>query len=201
MYSPLGTWLTTRNRTSSYCCFTVNFSRLLKQQRDSHHILTDRLPKSSTNNWILQQNACFFCYTIRKLIFGGCGGAHRRCEPPKITPHSGAAVRAAACGDRDVSIGEQLRPARLCRVVLLYYIMLFAAGSADDVYCAGRGPNVMMYINRLWWKSHRLSYCNVTFHNRRCAAGGECRGEHEKNRCIIMQIFRKKEYKWQPKSA
>ncbi len=35
-----------------------------------------------------------------EFIFGGCGGAHQRCEPPKITPRSGVVVRAAISNPR-----------------------------------------------------------------------------------------------------
>ena len=66
---PFGAWFTIRSRTSSYCCLTVNFSGLLQQQCDSRRIPTDRLSKSSTNNCIVQQFACFFCYSMYFLGF------------------------------------------------------------------------------------------------------------------------------------
>ena len=50
------------------------FLTFTKQQRDSRRIPTDRLSKSSTNNCIVQQFACFFCYSMYFFVILGAAG-------------------------------------------------------------------------------------------------------------------------------
>ena len=60
--------------------------------------------------WVLLKRSLLFADSgICDIYLRRLWGAHQRCEPPKITPLRGAVVRAATCGDRDVSIRERQR--------------------------------------------------------------------------------------------